>query len=76
MADEMKEYRVKCEAKYPLRDNVSERVKAYAFNCAWEAGHSNGLSEVLWHYCDLAELAQMAANDAVNTTHLKEPKDV
>lgn len=68
--DDMSKYRVRCEAEHPVNSNVSERAKEHAFRCAWENGHLSGLSEVLSHYGDFIDLAQIAADDVVSESEV------
>ena len=60
------EVRKQCEELYPSDANVSARALDIVWKMAWDIGHAYGASEVLSHYCDFVEIAQVAATDAAS----------
>ena len=61
MTPEMKAIEAKARDLYPIRP-ARYVIEMAVFKAAWERGHSHGEASVLDHYCDYAEIAQIAIN--------------
>ena len=54
----------RCKELYPIRphsDPIAEKI----FSLAWEHGHASGEQDILFYYCDFAELAQTAITETL-----------